>query len=367
MTDFSSAPTVDIDLDALCANYRFLKSAAAGAECAAVVKCDGYGLGAAPIARALAGEACAAFFVTYPQEGVALRRALNGAGARIYAFNGPDAASLAQFREAALIPVLNSLAQATLWAGAAPGAPAALHIDTGMNRLGASSAETKAIAALKNINIELVMSHLACPALEPGPMNDRQRLAFETAAALFPQARRSLSASGGALMDKRFHYDLIRPGLALYGACPFDRPDARLIPVARLTAPVIQLRRAGAGETIGYGATCTLKRASRLATVALGYGDGYPRAAGDRGRAIIGGAAFPIAGRVSMDLIVLDVTDAPAEVACGQRAEFFGPALAIENAAAAAGTLAYELLTGLGPRIRRRYWSQNGLLGVGAP
>jgi alanine racemase len=203
------------------------------------------------------------------------------------------------------------------------------------------------------------MSHLAC-ASEPGhPMNEIQRGAFETAASRFPNAKRSLSASGGALMDARFHYDLVRPGVALYGASPFDVRVEGLLPVARLTAPIVQIRDLAAGETIGYGATFAAPRAMRTATVALGYGDGFLRAAGNRGAAIVRGALCPILGRVSMDLTVLDASAAHG-AAAGDRAEFFGPARAIEKAAADAGTLAYELLTDLGRRVTRVYTSEEG-------
>lgn len=349
------APTVEIDLGALRANYRFLRDKSAPAECAGVVKCDGYGLGAVPVARALAAEGCRTFFVTYPQEGVALRNGGIGGDCAVYIFNGPDANSLASLREHRLTPILNSLEQARLWASAAPGEDAALHIDTGMNRLGAPPADVDGIPFMQGLNISLVMSHLACPSLVGEPMNERQRLAFEQAAERFPGARRSLSASGGVIMDARYHYDLTRPGLALYGASPFDKPDARLKTVATLTAPVVQLRHAALGETVGYGATFVTRRPTRLATVALGYGDGFPRAASNKGRAFIGGAFAPIVGRVSMDLIVLDVTDAPRPVSLCDRAEFFGPNLPIEDAAASAGTLAYELLTSLGRRVERRY------------
>ena len=346
MLDLTRLPTVDVDEDALVANYRFLKALVAPAECAAVVKCGAYGLGDMA-ARALAEAGCSTFFVTYPGE--ATIRPLVG-DSRIYVFNGPDASTLDLFRDLKLTPVLNGLEQAQLWAQSEPGAPAALHFDTGMNRLGARPEDAAAIAALKGLNIELVMSHLACPSPQPTPMNERQRAAFEDVARHFPKARKSLSASGGALMDERYHYDLVRPGIALYGASPFDVPDPRLSAVVRRTAPVLQMRQARPGDSVGYGAAYCVSRPSLLATVALGYGDGYPRSGGNRGVALLGGALCPIVGRVSMDLIVLDATDAPEKISVGDRAEFFGPNLPIEQAAAAAGTIAYELLTSLGGR-----------------
>lgn len=359
----SARPIVEIDLDAACANFRRLADAAPGATPAAVVKCDGYGLGAAPVAEALAtAEGCRTFFVAYPEEGAELRAALSSAApdATIYVFNGPDTGSLALYVAHRLTPVLNSLDQARLWTAAHPGAGAALHIDTGMNRVGAPYTELREIAALKGLALDLVMSHLACSSDPSNPVNARQLAAFEKAAALFPGVRRSLAASSGALLPPAYHFDLTRLGVGVYGASPLD--DAAQAPmraVARLTAPVVQLREAGAGDFAGYGATRRFDAPARLAVVQLGYGDGFPRAAGNRAFAVLGGALCKIAGRVSMDMITLDVTDAPDRVQIGDRAEFFGPALPIEDAARSCGTLAYELLTGLGARVHRRYlWSK---------
>ncbi len=351
------SPTVAIDLDALAANFDAVKAAAPAAECGAVVKCNAYGLGAAQVGKKLADAGCKTFFVTYAQEGVALRKALgSGREAVIYVFNGPNEESLPAFRDFRLKPVLNGAEQARLWAGRSHEA-AALHVDTGMNRLGAAQSEIAAIAAIDGLKIDLFMSHLACASDPAHPMNDRQRQAFVAAASNFPKARLSLSASGGAFLAREFHFDLVRAGIALYGASPFDRPHPRLKPVARLTAPVVQLREVNAGETVGYGATRAFSAPAKLATVALGYGDGFLRAAGNRGAAWLGGALCPIVGRVSMDLMVLDASGAREAVKIGDRAEFFGPNLAIEDAAATAGTIAYELLTDLGPRIARRYLS----------
>jgi alanine racemase len=351
-------PAVEIDLDALCANYRTVKAAAPGAAIAAVVKCNAYGLGAAPVAKALAARAGAQkFFVAYPLEGAELRAALArlAPDAAIYVFNGPTEASLDLFAECALTPVLNSREQARLWAAARPGIAAALHIDTGMNRLGAPLDEISDIASMRGLKVSLVMSHLACGS-DPGhEMNQRQHVAFERASAAFPGARRSLSASAGAFMGSAYHYDMVRPGIALYGAGPFDRPDPRLRPVATLTAPVVQIREVAAGQSAGYGAAQVFRAPARLATVALGYGDGFLRAAGEKGAAFLGGAPRPIAGRISMDLITLDITKATEPVEIGDRAEFFGRRLPIEEAALSAGTISYELLTGLGGRLSRQY------------
>jgi len=351
-----AGPWIDIDLGALRANYRLIRHLANSAEVGAVVKCDAYGFGLAKVARALGDEEnCRTFFVAYPREGAALRDTLRSDDVKIYVFHGPTAACLSLFENARLTPVLNSIEQARLWAQARPGAPAAAHIDTGMNRLGAPMSEAGAIASINDLSIELVMSHLACASDPLNAMNDLQRERFIEAADKFPGARACLSASGGAMMDQRFHFDLVRPGIALYGGTPFDVDDARLKPVARLMAPIIQTRALQAGETVGYGATFTAPAPLRLATVALGYGDGFPRAGSGRAHASIRGERAPMAGRVSMDLITLDVTEIKTAVQPGDIATFFGDTVSLFEAAAACDTIGYELLTGLGGRVVRRY------------
>ncbi len=346
-------PRLEIDLAAVVANYRRVASAAPAAEAAAVVKCDAYGLGAAPVARALIAETnCQTFFVAYSEEGVALRAAI-GPDPEIFVFNGPFAETVSAFRDYRLTPILNSLAQAQLWAASAPQSPAALHADTGMNRLGMSPADVAALRTIDGLNIAVVMSHLACASDATSALNERQRRDFEDCASHFPSARRSLSASGGALIGAQYCFDLVRIGAALYGVNPLDDAVEGLRAVATLTAPVIQLREIESGETVGYGATFTAKRRTRLAAVALGYGDGFPRSGSNRACAVVGGALCPVVGRVSMDLIVLDVTDAPVSPEIGDRAEFFGENLLIDEQAARCGTIGYELLTGVGGLSRR--------------
>ena len=358
-------PTLEIDLAALCANYRRLAAACPGAEAAAVVKCDAYGLGAAAVGRVLAEkENCRTFFVAYSEEGAALRGAV-GAGPEIFVFNGPFAETLPAYRTHRLTPVLNSLDQARLWARSMDGAPAAAHVDTGMHRLGMPPADVGALRGIERLNISVVMSHLACASDPAHPMNERQRAAFAAIASSFPTARKSLSSSGGALIGAAFGFDLLRLGVGIYGVSPQDAGASGLAPVARLTAPVIQVHDIREGESVGYGATFAAPSAMTLATVSLGYGDGYPRAGSNRAQAHLGGALCPIVGRVSMDLIVLDATAVKARPAPGDRAEFFGPSLPIEDAANACGTIGYELLTGigglarprrgLGGRVERRY------------
>lgn len=359
-------PRLDVDLAAIAANFRRLASATPSAEAAAVVKCDAYGLGAGPVARSLMSEVnCQTFFVAYSEEGAMLRAAI-GPGPNIFVFNGPFEGTLDAYREHRLTPVLNSLEQTRLWASAAPWSPAAIHVDTGMNRLGLPPGDFAAARAVDGLAISVVMSHLACASDPTDALNERQRRDFEEAASVFPAARRSLSSSGGALFGTRYGYDIVRLGSALYGVNPHDAPVTGLRAVATLTAPVIQVREIASGETVGYGATFIAKRRTRLATVSLGYGDGIPRSASNSAQAYLGGAFCPVAGRVSMDLIVLDVTDAQQAPAIGDRAEFFGPNLSIDRQAALCGTIGYELLTGagglsrpqsggLGVRVERRY------------
>ncbi len=249
----TAGPWVDIDLGALCANYAMIRDQAPDAQTAAVVKCDAYGLGLDAIARTLAErEKCKSFFVAYPEEGAALRNILDDSTPEIYVFNGPLPQTMALFEASRLTPVLNSLEQAEKWSTRQPGAPAALHIDTGMNRLGAPLNEVSTIAALKGLSIDLVMSHLACASMPAAPKNKQQKDIFVEAAAQFPGARLSLSASGGALMGKEFHFDLIRPGIALYGGSPFDVDEP---------SPETRRRSAGAGGSTAPGRR---RRDSRL-------------------------------------------------------------------------------------------------------
>ncbi len=351
----SRGPWVDIDLNAVCANFAMIRNQAPGAETAAVVKCDAYGLGMAPIARALAErEQCSTFFVVYPEEGAALRTALNSADATIYVFGGPLSETLPLFDRFSLTPTLNTLEEATLWKQHFPNTPIGVHIDTGMNRRGAHINDVSAIANL-GLNVVMAMSHLACASEPDHPMNQSQRAMYLDATNHFPGAKLSIASSGGALMGSDYHFDLLRPGIALYGGTPFTKDDKRIAPVAALRAPVVQMRDLAPGETVGYSATFTATRPTRIATIALGYGDGYPRSGANRACASINGERAPIAGAVSMDFITLDVTDLKNPPKLNDIAEFFGPNLPIFDVAQNCGMVPYDLLTGLGARVDRRY------------
>jgi alanine racemase len=354
-----------IDLEALAHNYRVLAREAAGAEVAPVVKADGYGLGAAAIAGLLMGEGARTFFVARVSEGVALRRAL-GPEPRIYVLDGCPAGAAAALRDSKLTPVLNSLTQLESWAafGRAYGAAdAALHIDTGMNRLGLRVEEAAALAQAsgrqEGLRLVHVMSHLACAA-EPGhPMNPRQAEAFGGVRQWFPQASASLSSSGGVFLGPDYRFDLVRPGISLYGGGPFGTPHAHLRPVATLHAPILQVRAVLPGETIGYGATFKVDQALTVATVAAGYADGLVRSLAPEGFAWFDGARRRLLGRLSMDLIVIDVTGSQA-AAPGAMVELLGPNVPLDETATAAGTAAYEFLVRISGRAERVYRDREG-------
>lgn len=330
-------------------NWRFFKKRAPGAAVAAVVKADAYGLGAVSASRALAQAGARVFFTATFGEALRVRKAL-GEGPQIFVLNGPTEKDVTQYGEAKLTPILNSLAQIKLWD--ARGA-AGLHIDTGMNRLGIGPDElTHAMVALKGASLALVMSHLACGSDLKHEMNAVQLKRFVDAASLFPKAPLSLAATAGALMAPEYHFDLIRPGVGLYGSGGLDADNPALIPAALIEAPILQVRDVEAGETFGYGGTFKAARKMRTATIALGYADGYLRSLGGRGYGVLGGAKRPILGRVSMDLTILDVTGC-AEAEPGAMVEFLGPNAPLDEIAARAGTASYEILTTFAGTVRK--------------
>ncbi len=358
-------PVLTVDLGALAANYAAVRSLAGGAEVAAVVKADGYGLGAGPVARALWAAGARSFFVARPSEGAALRGELGGERpATVYVLDGCPPGAAARLEAAELTPVLNSLPQVEAWAAHARSAgrplAAAIHVDTGMNRLGLRVEEAAALVAsdrLRGLDINLVMSHLACAETPDHPLNALQAHRFAAARALFPDARASLANSAGVRLGEAFRFDLVRPGIALYGGGPGMRP------VATLTAPVLQVRAVAPGESVGYGATFTADRPMRVAVVAAGYADGVLRSAARHGYGWLRGAARPLLGRISMDLIALDVSDVAGEqggvlagdVLAGDTVELIGPNILLDDAAHAAGTIGYELLVRVGARAPRAY------------
>lgn len=360
-----------VDLDALAANHAVLKRLAGAAEVAPVVKADGYGLGAGPIARRLWAEGARTFFVARLEEGEALRAELGpGRPACIHVLDGAAPGSAARLCAADLSPVLNSPAQVEAFAAFARARmsdlgplPCALHLDTGMHRLGLTEDELRALAAapdrLQGLDVQLFMSHLACADQEDHRMNAQQAGRFKKALALLPGVRASLANTGGLFLGPAFHHDLVRPGIGLYGGGPFGAAHPELKQVATFTAPILQVRAVSEGETVGYGAAFTADHAYRVAVVAAGYADGLLRSGAERGRAWFAGGHRRILGRISMDLMVIDVTGCE-DAAPGAMVELLGPHVAVDDAAKAAGTASYEVLTRLGHRAERVYVEAQG-------
>ena len=335
--------TLMIDLGAIARNWRALDALTAPeCETGAVVKADAYGCGIAPVGRALARAGCRTFFVANPQEGAALRAA--APEARIHVLAGYAPGEEAAFRSRDLRPVLNTRRQMDDWF-AGPAGPAIAQIETGMNRLGAAAAE---LPAPLPDEITHVMSHLACADEPDHPQNAAQIATFD-AATTGLGVPRSLAATAGLLLGEHAHHQLTRPGIGLYGGWPWTDAER----VVGLEVPVLQVRDVEAGASCGYGAAWIANRPSRLATVCAGYADGLIRALGTgRATGFVAGRPAPLAGRVSMDLITLDVTGLP-DIRPGTPVEFLGPNQSIDDLAAAAGTIGHEILTSLGGRYAR--------------
>ncbi|MBC6437195.1 MAG: alanine racemase [Rhodobacteraceae bacterium] len=335
-----------IDLDALATNWRALDQLT-GAETGAVVKADGYGLGLEPVARCLARTGARWFFVAVASEGARLR-AILGHDIQISVLSGHMAGDTDMIRGAALVPMLNDAAQWNRHRNALPGAPYGVQLDSGMNRLGFEPADWSTCRQeLEAGPLRLVMSHLACADVPAHPQNTAQLRAF-TAMTRGVRAPRSLSATGGILLGRDYHFDITRPGIGLYGGAPFTA--AR--PVLRLSLPVVQTRNLAPGETVGYGGCFTARGPTRIATVSGGYADGLLRAMGDSGALYAGDARCPLAGRVSMDLMGVDVTHLGT---IPDHLDILGAYQGVDALADAAGTISYEILTALGARYQRIY------------
>lgn len=346
-----SCPTLTIDLDLIVSNWRALDArSACGVETAAVVKADGYGTGAEHIVPALRRAGVRTFFVAVAAEGAAVRRAA-GPDAEIHVFGGHMDGDAAEIADHALIPLLNSARQVRRHRGALPGHPFGIQIDSGMNRLGMSCED---FTALRDIvdeeDIRLVVSHLACTDDAGNPLNSQQLATFHAITAGL-RVRRSLAATGGILLGRDYHFDVTRPGIGLFGGDPFTDGT----PVVTLDAPVIQTREIPTGGIVGYGAEWVARRPSRIATLAIGYADGLSRALGGRGASEVwaGDTRCPIVGRISMDLTTVDVTHVET---LPDSLQILNRSQTIDDLAAVAGTIGYEILTGLGGRIRLRYF-----------
>ena len=341
-----------VDLDALAANFGTLRRQAGPAEVAPVVKANGYGLGAEPVARRLFAEGARSFFVARVAEGIALREAL-GPEPTIFVLDGCPVGTASALLASALTPVLNAPEQIDAWTSSGVG-KAALMLDTGLNRLGLTPDEARGAAQASDLKVTHVMSHLACADQPGATMNTAQNVQFRELAALFPHALKSLAASDGLFLGPDFALDMVRTGICLYGGGPEGRPDPRIRSVATFEAQILQLRQIGEGQSVGYGAAFTARAPMTIAVVAAGYADGVLRAASPKAYGSLDGRRCTVLGRISMDLTVYDVS-ACEDARPGAMMQIIGGDVPVDEAAAAAGTIAYELLTRIGARATRVY------------
>jgi alanine racemase len=358
--DPAETGVLTVDLSALADNWRMLARLAAGAECGAVVKADAYGLGLAPVAHALLSAGCRTFFVANVVEGEAARAV--APDATIYVLDGLVPGAARRLVAADLIPALGSLGEIEDWAATGCKPRAAIHFDTGMNRFGVPIDEAaEAAERARQITPTLVMSHFVSSQMRDEPRNARQIEAFLDARARFSDIPASMANSSAVFLPQRPHFDLIRPGYALYGGNPTPYAECPVRPVARLMARILSTRDIEPGISVGYDALWSASQRTRIATIGVGYADGVPVGATacdgkPAGEAIVGGIRCPFIGRVSMDYVVLDVSRAPKDAARrGEWAELLGDDICVEEAASRAGTIGYEILTRLGARFARRY------------
>ena len=340
--------SLSIDLDAIAANWRALdRLTPSGVQTAAVVKADAYGLGASRVVRALAQAGARRFFVAVAEEGAAVRQAL-GPGPQICILSGHMAGDTEMIHDLDLTPMLNSVDQVTRHLESLPGQPFGVQLDTGMNRLGMEEAEWEAVAPfVLEAGPELLMSHLACADEPDHPMNEAQLMAFH-AMTDGTGVPRSLAATGGIFLGPRYQFDLTRPGVGLYGGMPFTQAH----PVVRLSLPVIQTREIAMGEPVGYSNTWVADRPTVIATVSGGYADGLLRSLSGKATLWDGDTPCPLVGRVSMDLITVDIGHLPQ---VPRTLDILGPHQGVDDLAAIGSTIGYEILTSLGNRYARRY------------
>lgn len=358
-TDTAHA-VLTVDVGAIVANWRLLQARHPAAASGAVIKANAYGLGAVPVAAALASAGCRHFFVATPDEALALRNTIPDAA--LVVLGGLFTGAEPEFAANDIIPALGSLAEIDAWSRLAHQLgrplPAFVHLDTGMSRLGLDAREVLVLAQdhgrLEGIDVRYVMSHLVSAEIPDDPLNAIQRDRFVAIRACLPVAPASLANSAGMFLGDDYAFDLARPGSALYGINPTPGRDNPMRPVARLAARVLAVRDIPSGATAGYGATWTAQRPSRIATIGVGYADGWHRSHSNRGGAYFDGHPVPLVGRVSMDLTTFDVTDLPG-VQPGSWLELLGPHRLVDDAARDAGTIGYEVLTALGPRYQRVY------------
>jgi alanine racemase len=346
-----SSPRLIVDLEAVRSNYLLMAERSGTARCGAAIKADAYGLGLEEIAPVLANAGCTSFFCAHVSEGMIARQVL-GHEAEIFILNGVQFGEAPLLRQKHLIPVLSTPEHIALWHEAGENAQAALHVDTGMNRLGLPW-HGDVPDMVKGLNLTLVMSHLACASDPAHPMNRQQLERFAVIRTAFAGVRASLANSAGILLGKNWHFDLTRPGIALYGGAPLDEGGPILAPVAHIEAPILQVFPLRQGQSVGYDARFTAPKDMVIATVALGYADGLSCATSPGGFGRIDDQMVPLIGRVSMDLSTFDVSDLAKPPKPGDLLCLLGKDL--EALAIASDTLSYEILTGLGPRFVREY------------
>jgi alanine racemase len=359
----SAHAVLTVDLGAIVDNWRLLQAKHPSGATGAVVKADGYGLGARPVAAALAKAGCRHFFVATPQEALSLRDTIPDAALSV--LGGLFAGAEQDFAAKGIIPALGSLGEIEAWSGLAHRLerrlPAIIHIDTGMSRLGLDARECSVLtqdhAILSGIEVLYTMSHLVSAEIPDDPLNAIQLQRFAAARAGLPPSRASLVNSAGIFLGEGFGFDLARPGAALYGINPTPVRANPMRSVATLSARVLSVREIHPGHTVGYNATWTATGPGRIATVGVGYADGWHRAHSNAGAAYFDGHPVPLVGRVSMDLTTFDVTGQPA-IRVGSWLELLGPHRAVDDAARDAGTIGYEVLTALGHRFHRVYTAE---------
>ena len=372
--NMGATAVLTVDLPAIGENYARLSALAKGAQCAAVVKANAYGTGVERVAPFLHKQGCKTFFVATQDEGILLRSLLPDT--KIYILNGLPAGCAVNYHNYNLCPVLGSIEMLVEWARycnrtkACP--PAALHIDSGMNRLGIGPDQLQTLIEtpeLRTIEFDLIMSHLACADEPDHPRNKKQLHTFTATLKELPTAAKSLAKSpakslansAGIFLGSDYHFDILRPGIALYGGCPVTGSDNPMKPVVTLMSTIAQIRLVAKGDAIGYGATFQVERETRVATIPVGYADGYTRSLGssndhEGAYVYIGKTRAPLLGRVSMDLITVDITDIPERKAfVGAPVELLGAHIGIDDLANIAGTIGYEILTSLGARYKRHY------------
>lgn len=363
---FSSRPILTINLSAIVANYQHFVRQCAPAKVAASVKADAYGLGIEAVGRALYGAGCRVFFVAHAGEGKILRAAI-GERPNIYVLSGPSPQDLSIFYGHKLKPVINSLSQARDWVAATAEVKypprVALHFDTGINRLGIPASEVDVFVKDKDLlnalDIDLIMSHLACAGLSDHPLNETQLLEFKKTVAALPMHPLSLANTGGVYLGKPYHFQMVRPGIGLYGGYASDKPEDETVrPVVELHAPILQVKTVLKGQIIGYNGEFTAPKDMKVAIVSAGYADGIPTSLSGTDKAVkiqakLQGNPAPLVGRVSMDYSILDITDLGSFVQTGEKAIFLGDALS--QHAEQSGLINYEVLTGLGQRCKRVY------------